>query len=71
MNMPRNLIPVDWFRAIATWNPVSYLVEALRSLVIAGWDWTALGKGLGVAAALIALTFAGAVAALRTRMART
>jgi ABC-2 type transport system permease protein len=71
MSMPRNLMPIDWFRTAATWNPVSYLVESMRSLVISGWDWTALGKGLGVAAALIALAFAGSVAALRTRMART
>lgn len=71
MNMPRNLIPVHWFRTVATWNPVSYLIEALRSLVITGWDWAALGKGLGVAVAILALAFGAAVAALRTRMART
>ena len=38
MNMPRNLIENDWFRWIATVNPVSYLIEGLRSLVIVGWD---------------------------------
>ena len=30
MNLPRNLIEVDWFRTVATWNPISYLVEGLR-----------------------------------------
>src|SRR5215208_470876 len=34
MNLPRNLIEADWFRWIATVNPVSYLIEGLRSLVI-------------------------------------
>ncbi|MDX6713930.1 MAG: type transport system permease protein, partial [Baekduia sp.] len=41
MSMPRNLIGVHWFRTVATWNPISYLVEGLRSLVIAGWDGAA------------------------------
>ena len=46
MNLPRNLIQADWFRTIATWNPISYLVEGLRSLVITGWDGTALWRCL-------------------------
>ena len=33
VNLPRNLIEQDWFRAIATYNPVSYLVEGVRSLI--------------------------------------
>ena len=32
MNAPRNLIEVDWFRTVATVNPVSYLIEGVRSL---------------------------------------
>src|SRR5438046_5141395 len=45
MNIPRNLIEADWFRWVATVNPVSYLIEAVRSLVIEGWNWEALGLG--------------------------
>ncbi len=30
------LIEQDWFRTIATYNPVSYLVEGVRSLIITG-----------------------------------
>ena len=48
MNLPRNLIEVDWFRDLATINPVSYLIEALRSLVIEGWNAQALALGFGV-----------------------
>ena len=33
-SLPRNLIKTTWFRDVATYNPVSYLLEALRSLVI-------------------------------------
>jgi ABC-2 type transport system permease protein len=71
MSMPRNLIGVHWFRTVATWNPISYLVEGLRSLVITGWDGAALAKGFGVALGLIALTTFAASSSLRTRMART
>ena len=38
MNTPRDLIAVDWFRLLATLNPVSYLIECVRSLIITGWD---------------------------------
>ena len=31
MALPRTLIEQDWFRTIATWNPVSYLLEGIRS----------------------------------------
>ncbi len=37
MNAPRNLIGVGWFRTAATLNPVSYMIECVRSLIIVGW----------------------------------
>jgi ABC-2 type transport system permease protein len=69
--LPRELIEQDWFRAIATVNPVSYLFEGVRSLVIFGWDAEALALGFGVAAAISLLGVFGAAAALRTRLVRT
>ena len=71
MNAPRNLMSVDWFRTIATINPVSYLIEAVRSLVITGWDGEALALGFTVAAALLVCSTIVAAHALRLRMART
>lgn len=71
MNIPRSLMEVDWFRTVATYNPVSYLIEGLRSLIITGWDGRALALGFGVAAAIAALGLAGAVLALRVRLTRT
>jgi ABC-2 type transport system permease protein len=71
MSLPRPLIAIDWFRTVATWNPVSYLVEGLRSLVITGWDGTALWRGFGVALAVAAGGLLLAASALRTRMERT
>ena len=52
MNLPRNLIEVTWFRDVATINPVSYMIEGLRSLVIQGWDVQALLLGFGFTFAL-------------------
>ena len=46
--LPRPLIEQDWFRTIATWNPVSYMLEGIRSVVITGWDGEALARGFGV-----------------------
>jgi ABC-2 type transport system permease protein len=71
MNIPRNLISTTWFRDVATLNPVSYLIECVRSLIIVGWDTEALVLGFGVATviAVVALTLANW--ALRVRMART
>jgi ABC-2 type transport system permease protein len=69
--LPRDLIEQDWFRAIATVNPVSYLFEGLRSLVIFGWDGQALALGFGVAVAVAVAGVLGASSALRTRLVRT
>jgi ABC-2 type transport system permease protein len=69
-SLPRNLIKATWFRDIATYNPVSYLIEGLRSLVITGWDAQALELGFLFAGALLVITLAFSQAAMRTRLAR-
>ena len=71
MNLPRNLIEVSWFRDLATANPVSYMIEALRSLVIEGWNLEALALGFGVTIGLTAVSLMLASRQLRVRMART
>jgi ABC-2 type transport system permease protein len=71
MNLPRNLISIDWFRDLATLNPVSYMIEAMRSLVIEGWNLEALALGFLFTFLLIGLALAASAASLKTRMART
>jgi ABC-2 type transport system permease protein len=71
MALPRNLIQTDWFREIATYNPVSYLLEAIRSLIISGWDGEALALGFGIAIAIGVIGMIAATAGLRTRLVRT
>lgn len=70
-SLPRDLIEQEWFRFIATYNPVSYLIEGIRSLLITGWDAEALLLGFGIAAAILVAALAAASAALRTRLVRT
>jgi ABC-2 type transport system permease protein len=71
MNAPRDLIDAGWFRAIATVNPISYLLEFVRSLIITGWDTMALALGFAVAAAIAIVSLGLATRALRQRMTRT
>jgi ABC-2 type transport system permease protein len=71
MNLPRNLIEVDWFRDVATVNPVSYMIEGIRSLVIEGWNAQALALAFGVSLGLVLVSMWLSARALRVRMART
>jgi ABC-2 type transport system permease protein len=69
INLPRPLIEQDWFRFVATVNPISYLVEGIRSLVITGWDAQALLLCFGVGVSIMVLSIGGAAASMRTRVA--
>jgi ABC-2 type transport system permease protein len=71
MNLPRNLIEVTWFRDVATANPVSYMIEGLRSLVIEGWNTQALLLGFGFTFSLLIGAMLLATRQLKVRMART
>ena len=71
MALPLELIQTDWYRAIATANPVSYLLGAFRSLLIEGWELDKLALGFGIAAAILAIGMYAASSALKTRLVRT
>jgi len=70
-NLPRNLLRTGWFHTVATWNPISYLIEGFRSLFIVGWDGTALWRGFAVAIGLTIVSLLAVAGALRTRLQRT
>jgi ABC-2 type transport system permease protein len=69
-SLPRNLIKASWFRDIATYNPISYLLEGLRSLVIGGWNAQALELGFGFAIALLVISVGLSQSAMKSRLAR-
>jgi ABC-2 type transport system permease protein len=70
-SLPRPLIEIDWFRAVATANPVSYMLEGIRALLITGWDGEALALAFGLTGGIAILTLTASSMALRTRMARS
>ena len=71
MALPRDLLTNDWFRVIATYNPVSYLLDGIRSLFYGGWDAEALALAFGCAAAIAAVFLPLAIRTLNTRVVRT
>jgi ABC-2 type transport system permease protein len=71
MAIPRNLMTHGWFRDVATVNPVSYLIEGVRSLIITGWDGEALALGFGIAGIIAVVAIALAAASLSSRLARS
>jgi ABC-2 type transport system permease protein len=71
VNMPRDLIEVNWFKTVATINPVSYMAEGSRSLIIASWDWVALGRDIAVVLVLLVIGLTISGRALGKRLART
>jgi ABC-2 type transport system permease protein len=70
-NLPRNLLRTGWFHTIATWNPISYLIEGFRSLYVLGWDATALARGFAVATGLLVIGLALVAVTMRGRLQRT
>ena len=62
--MPSVLLP-GWLDAVATVNPITYIVEALRQLVNTGWDWGSIGLAFAVTGGLAVVTVSSATAAFR------
>jgi len=43
--VPAELMP-DWMRVVNDWNPISYLIEAIRAIMTTGFDWPLIGQAL-------------------------
>ncbi len=59
-----------WMATIAMYNPVTYLLDALRSLISVGWDFEALLKGVAAIALIGTMSGTFALMALRGRTRR-
>jgi ABC-2 type transport system permease protein len=57
-----------WFSTIATYNPVTYLLGALRSLITVGWQVKPLMEGMVAVAGLATLGITLALLAFRARI---
>ena len=67
--VPKNQLS-GWLHAVAAWNPVTYLLEGLRSLVTTGWDAGDLGAALLAVVIVGVLSMSMCFAALRGRIRR-
>lgn len=52
--VPKALMP-GWMQVVNDWNPVTYLIEAIRFLMSTGFDWAVVSK------AVVSLAILGAV----------
>ena len=64
--VPRSQL-TGWLGDVAGWNPVTYVLEGLRSLVTNGWQWAALGKAVLAVAMVAVVSMSLCLAALRGR----
>lgn len=62
--MPAGLLPF-WLETVGKFNPVTYVIDTARAFMNFGYDWTQLGKTIGVIALVGALTLTGATRAFR------
>lgn len=67
-------VPLDaltgWMRNIARYNPITYVLEGMRSLLSDGWDGAAIVKALAAIVIVAAVSQTLALAALRGRISR-
>ena len=59
-----------WLDTVATLNPVTYLLEGMRSLIVDGWEWDELAKAVVAIAIVGAVSMSMCFAALRGRIRR-
>ena len=64
---PRFALGTGWLHTAVAYNPVTYILEAMRAFSWRGWAWWDIGKGLLAVAALSTLTISFALSSLRRR----
>ncbi len=57
-----------WLSTVASYNPVTYLLDALRSLISEGWDAQALLAGIGAVLVVGVVSMSLALLALHSRV---
>ena len=57
-----------WFRVVAQNNPITWIVDPLRRLVVVGWSWTDAAATLGIPAVCAVGTVGAALAALQRKL---
>ena len=65
--VPRSQL-TGWLNTVAAWNPVTYLLDGLRSLTMRGWEWASLVQALAAIGAVAVLSMTLCFGALRGRL---
>jgi len=65
--VPRSQL-TGWLDTVAGLNPVTYILDGLRSLAFEGWQWDELAKTMVAIALVAALSMSMCFAALRGRV---
>jgi ABC-2 type transport system permease protein len=67
-------VPFDllsgWIKVAATYNPITYVLDAMRTLMLTGWDAEILARGLSSCLVLAVITYSFAILSLRARTRR-
>jgi ABC-2 type transport system permease protein len=67
-------VPLDqltgWLRWVARFNPITYILESMRSLTGDTWEWIEIGKGVLAILVVAVITQTMALLALRGRLDR-
>jgi ABC-2 type transport system permease protein len=66
---PVNLLS-GWIRTASEFNPITYILEAMRALFNTGWDTEIMVRGLTASLVIAVITFAFAFFSLRARTRR-
>ena len=66
---PTNLMS-GWFRVVAQNNPITWIVDPLRRLVVVGWSWTDAAAALGIPTVCAVGTVGAALVALQRKLSR-
>ncbi|HEX2699045.1 MAG TPA: ABC transporter permease [Acidimicrobiales bacterium] len=57
-----------WLDRVAAWNPVTYLLEGLRSVTMQGWEWADLARAVLAVALVAVVSMSLCFGALRGRL---
>jgi ABC-2 type transport system permease protein len=66
--VPADLMP-DWMRIVNDWNPITFLIEAIRAIMVTGYDWQLIGQAL-LSMAVVGIVLQAATLWAFSRLAR-
>ena len=62
--VPEAMMP-GWMQVVNDWNPITFMIEAIRALMSTGYDWSVIGRALLSLAVVGVVTQAATIWAFR------